>query len=170
MGRIVATLALVALASVTAGAQTPSAFVDVPPWHWAFDAVQEGAAQGIFTGYPTNDRESVANAFVQIYDAFAHAQQPAAREWAEWFLTNTPPGWPLPLAHSRLVSFALENLQVDVGSDQATAIFVAVTAVRANGSVFTMRAPVQARAERDGSGHWRVDYATLATGQPQIFR
>jgi hypothetical protein len=169
MGRIVAALALVAIAGMTAGAETPSAFVDVPPWHWAFEAVQEGAARGIFTGYPTSDRELVANAIAQVYDAFAHPRQPAAREWAERFLINTPPDWPQPLARSGLVSFAVEKLQVDVGGDRATATFVAVIAVRSNGSVSTVRTPVQARAERDGSRHWRVDYATLATGQPQIF-
>ena len=57
MRRIAGVLALVAIAVGSAGAQAaPSAFVDVPPWHWAFDSVQDGAARGIFTGYPVDDR------------------------------------------------------------------------------------------------------------------
>ena len=171
MRRIIGTLALVAIAGGSAGAQVaPSVFVDVPPWHWAFDAVQDGAAKGIFTGYPVDDRELVANALVQVYEAFARPTHPAAREWAEWFLTNTPPAWPQPLQRSRLIAFTLEDLRVEVGSDQASATFVAVTTVRDDGHVSMARAPIQAHAERDSSRHWRVDYATLATGQSSIFR
>src|SRR5574341_439824 len=91
MRQIIVVLALVGLTSAAAFGQTPSAFVDVPPWHWAFDAVQQGAAAGIFTGYPTSDQELVANALLQVYDAFAHAGHPSARGWAEWVLINTPP-------------------------------------------------------------------------------
>ena len=107
------TLAIVALAAWTAWAQGPSAFVDVPPWHWAFEAVQQGATAGIFSGYPTDDSELVANALVQVYEAFAHAGHPGAQGWAEWFLTNTPSQWPQPLQRSRLLTFALEDVRVD---------------------------------------------------------
>src|SRR5207237_7986124 len=84
-------LALWVLAVSAAWAQGPSAFVDVPPWHWAFDAVQQGSTAGIFTGYPTADSELVANALVQVYEAFAHAGHPASRGWAGWLWTNHPP-------------------------------------------------------------------------------
>ena len=171
MRRIAGALALVAIAVGSAGAQAaPSAFVDVPPWHWAFDAVQDGAARGIFTGYPVDDRELVANALVQVYEAFTRPTHPAAREWAEWFLTNTPTGWPQPLERSRLIAFTLDDLRAEVRDDRATATFVAVTTVRDDGHVTTVRVPVQAQAERDASRHWRVDYSTLVTGQPSIFR
>ncbi len=171
MRRIAGVLALVAIAVGSAGAQAaPSVFVDVPPWHWAFDAVQDGAARGIFTGYPVDDRELVANALGQIYEAFARPTHPAAREWAEWFLTNTPPEWPQPLQRSRLIAFTLEDLHAEVRGDRATATFVAVTTVRDDGHISTIRAPIQAQAERDASRHWRVDYTTLVTGQPSIFR
>lgn len=171
MRRIAGALALVAMAVGSAGAAAaPSAFVDVPPWHWAFDAVQDGAARGIFTGYPVDDREMVANALNQVYDAFARPTHPAAREWAEWFLTNTPPAWPQPLQRSQLVAFTLEDLRVQVGGDRASATFVAVTTIRNGGQVSTVRAPIQAQAERDSSRHWRVDYTTLVAGQPSIFR
>src|SRR2546428_5325910 len=96
-------LALVAMAGGTAWAQGPSAFVDVPPWHWAFEAGQQGATAGIFTGCPTDDRELVANALVQVYEAFAHAGHPVAQGWAEWRLINTPSQWPQPVQRSRLL-------------------------------------------------------------------
>lgn len=171
MRRIAGVLALVVIAVGSAGAQAaPSAFVDVPPWHWAFDAVQDGAARGIFTGYPVDDRELVANALVQVYEAFARPTHPSSREWAEWFLTNTPPEWPQPLQRSRLIAFTLEDLHAEVRGDRATATFVAVTTIRDDGHTSTVRVPIQAQAERDVSRHWRVDYSTLVTGQPSIFR
>ncbi len=166
----VAVLALVALASGGAWAQGPSAFVDVPPWHWAFDAVQQGAAVGIFTGYPTSDGELVANALVQVYDAFAHVGHPAAQGWAEWFLTNTSSQWPQPLQRSRLLRFALEDVRVRVSGDRGSATFVAAVTLRTDGGQSSVRSSMQAQAEKDGSGHWRIDYAALAAGQPQIFR
>src|SRR2546425_12809150 len=98
------TLAIVALAAWTAWAQGPSAFVDVPPWHWAFEAVQEGATAGIFTGDPTDDRELGANAGVQGDEAFAHAGHPGGQGGGEWVLTKTPPQWPQPWASSRVVT------------------------------------------------------------------
>lgn len=168
MRQIAGTLALVVIAAGSAGAQTPAAFVDVPPWHWAFDAVQDGAAKGIFTGYPTDDREMVANALVQVYEAFSHPSHPAARAWAEWFLADIPSGWPQALERSQLTSFALEGVAVDVTGDRATATFVAVTTMR-DGGVSTARTRVQARAERDTSRHWRIDYLTLRTAQPTFF-
>lgn len=170
MRQIIVVLALVGLTSAAAFGQTPSAFVDVPPWHWAFDAVQQGAAAGIFTGYPTSDQELVANALLQVYDAFAHAGHPSARGWAEWFLINTPSGWPQPLQRSRLVRYALENVQVRVSGDRATVTFVAAVAVRTDGEVSSARTAAEAQAEKTGSGHWRIDYATLVSGQPQLFR
>jgi len=163
-------LALVVLAGSAAWAQGPSAFVDVPPWHWAFDAVQQGATAGIFTGYPTVDGELVANALVQVYEAFAHAAHPAARGWAEWFLTNTPTQWPQPLQRSRLAGFVLEDLRVQVNADRARATFTAMVSMRTDGGQSTLRSPMQAQAEKDGSGHWRIDYSTLVAGQPQLFR
>ncbi len=170
MRQIIVVLALVGLTSAAAFAQAPSPFVDVPPWHWAFDAVQQGAAEGIFTGYPTNDRDLVANALLQVYAAFAHPGHPAAQEWAEWFLTNTPSGWPQPLQRSRLVRYALENVQVRVSGDRATVTFVAAVTVRTDGGLSPARTPAEAQAEKDGSGRWRIDYATLVSGQPQVFR
>jgi len=163
-------LALVVLAGSAAWAQGPSAFVDVPPWHWAFDAVQQGATAGIFTGYPTVDGELVANALVQVYEAFAHAGHPAARGWAEWFLTNTPTQWPQPLQRSRLAGFTLEDLRVQVNADRARATFTATVAMRTDGGQSTLRSSMEAQAEKNGSGHWRIDYSTLVAGQPQLFR
>ncbi len=163
-------MTLVLVLALSAAVRAQATFVDVPPWHWAFDAVQQGASLGIFEGYPTNDRDQVANAVAQVYEAFAHAGHPAAQGWAERFLINTPAGWPEPLRRSPLVRFTLGEVGVRVAGDQAVATFVAEATVRVNGTTSTIRSPLQLRAQRDEAGHWRIDYASLAAGQPQLFR
>src|SRR2546425_4563550 len=168
MRRCATVLAIVALAGGTAWAQGPSAFVDVPPWHWAFEAVQQGATAGIFTGYPTDDSELVANALVQVYEAFAHAGHPGAQGWAEWFLTNTPSQWPQPLQRSRLLTFALEDVRVRVSGDHARATFVAAVTVGTRRGQSTPRAADHAQAEKDGARHWPIDHKRLAGGPTPI--
>src|SRR2546427_13179995 len=163
-------LAIVALAGGTSWAQGPSAFVDVPPWHWAFEAVQQGATAGIFTGYPTDDSELVANALVQVYEAFAHAGHPGAQGWAEWFLTNTPSQWPQPLQRSRLLTFALEFVRVRVSGDRARATFVAAVIVGTDGGRASLRSPVRVQGEEDRTRHERHDVTVVAAGGPQGFQ
>src|SRR2546428_3397634 len=157
-------LAIVALAGGTAWAQGPSAIVDVPPWHWAFEAVQQGATAGIFTGYPTDDSELVANALVQVYEAFAHDGHPGAQGWAEWFLTNTPAQWPQPLQRSRLLKFALEDVRVRVSGDHARPTFVAAVIVGTDGGQAPLPSPVPAQAREDRAGPWRIDHTGPAAG------
>jgi hypothetical protein len=47
MRAILGGLVLIAYAAGAAMAQTAPAFEDVPPWHWAFQSVQELAEKGI---------------------------------------------------------------------------------------------------------------------------
>lgn len=170
MRTILLVLAVVIAGAGVAAGQTPSPFADVPPWHWAFDAVQQGAAAGIFTGYPTTDPEHVANALAQVYEAFAHADHPAAQAWAEWFLANTPAAWPQPLQDSRLVRFTLSGVRVRVTGSRAAVNALAAATVRTAGGTTAAPAALAVAAERDTAGHWRIDYATLARAHPQVFR
>jgi hypothetical protein len=160
----------VTLSLSPAAAAQEAGFDDVPPWHWAFEAVQRLGAAGIFVGYPTNDRERTLNAVTQVYDAFAHAAHPAARGWAERFLVNLPTNWPQPLERSPLVSFRLENARVDVLGTTIAVSYVAVVSVLSAGAVTSTRAAVRAEIQKDADGRLRVNYASLAVAQPQIFR
>jgi hypothetical protein len=161
---------LVLLACGAAGAQEAPAFIDVPPWHWAYDSVQRSAAAGVFRGYPTTDSERIANTVTQIYEAFAHATHTAAREWAERFAMNLPPDWPAPLQRSRLQNFRLENIAVSVAGNRATAAFVAAITLTSTGGGVSVRSSARAELTRTGEGRWRANYATLAAAQPQLFR
>lgn len=166
----VAVMLFVLGASSAAWGQGRVVFDDVPPWHWAFAGVQEAASAGIFVGYPTSDRELVENAVTQVYDAFVHATNPEARTWAERFLMNTPADWPQPLLRSRMASFSLEDVRIAISGDRGTVSLVAAVALQAAGGIARVRAPMRIEIQRDAGGRWRLDYASLAAGQPQVFR
>ena len=166
--RFLGPMVAVALIVGVASAQVP-AFIDVPPWHWASDAVERGAMGGVFKGYTVDDRERAANAVTQVYEAFAHASHPRARDWAELFLTNLPANWAAPLERSRLVSFSLENVRVEIRGDRAVVAYVATVGQQPPAQPMT-RTPMRVEIRKNGEGAWRVNYADLAAGQPQIFR
>lgn len=167
-GVLVAALVL-ALASA-ASAQTRYWFDDVPPWHWAFDAVQKGAEAGIFIGYPLTDRERAINVVTQVYEAFVNAAQPSAREWAERFLTNLPAGWPEPFQRSRLAGFRLMDVRVETRGERQVVAFTSAIVLRGPGRPLEIRTSLQVEVVKDQEGRWRANYATLAEGQPHVFK
>jgi hypothetical protein len=159
---IAAAAALFFMRHIGAAETTP--FPDVPPWHWAHDAVQKSQDTGILIGYPASDTERVENALVQVYDGFAHAGAAGAQAWVERFTYNRPANWPRSLQQSRIVRFALRDMRVVVNSDTATATFAAVVATPQGKSVTPMRVTL-----RRGGQDWQVDYAGLAAGNA-LFR
>ncbi len=161
---------MVSAPGIPAAAQEGGAFDDVPPWHWAYDAVQRLGAVGIMVGYPRTDRDRALNALTQIYDAFAHAAHPAARAWAERFLANLPANWPQPLARSPLLSFRLETGRVEAGAQGFVVSAIAAVTAPAAGELAGSRTAVRVEVQRDPDGRLRVNYATLAASQPQLFR
>ena len=168
MQRFLWAAVVVAVLAGAAGAQVP-AFIDVPPWHWAADAIDGGAVGGIFLGYPADDRERAANAVTQVYEAFAHASHPRAREWAERFLVGLPANWAQPLERSRLTSFSLENVRVEIRGDRGSVAFFATTLPGPAGLSGT-RVSMRVEVRKDSEGAWRVNYPDLASGQAQVFR
>jgi hypothetical protein len=166
-------LALIVLVAGIATAQAPTpAFDDVPPWHWAFQAIQELAQKGMLLGYPKADRELALNGVAQVFDSFAHARHPEARAWAERFLFNLPPNWPQPLDRSSLLSFHFAETQVRLAGLQGTVTISLGARVRIAGPPFAriVQTRFSLRVAKDGTGRWRVDYASLAAAQPEIFR
>jgi hypothetical protein len=164
MRRALGTVALVTAVALLAAGPAPAApFPDVPPWHWAYQAVTKIQAAGLVVGYPTPPAQLVENSVTQVFDGFVHAQAPGAREWVERFTYDRPADWPGPFLHATLSSFLLDNLSVQVSGDAATAAFDATVAVREGGGVRTLRGPMRVRL-RLIDGDWKADYATLAAG------
>ena len=170
--------ALVALAVLMSGAWAagaavaqppPAPFPDVPPWHWANQAVLADQRAGLVIGYPADPRTLVENSVRQVYDSFAHAHATGARAWAERFTYDRPGAWPQPLERSRLLAFSLDNVRASVSGDTATATFTArVATARPTGGEDHAETPMRV-ALRLTDGDWKIDYATLAKTAP-VFR
>lgn len=157
----------VLLAATTAAGQALSPFEDVPPWHWAYQAVRTLAEKGIVQGFPKNQSELAGNAVTQVYEAFAHASHASARGWAELFLTNLPSDWPRSLERSRVTGYGITDRVVRLQGTRGTVTYLAVVNLR-DARAFSGRVTVT--VVRDDTGRWRVDYPTLAAAQPAVFR
>jgi hypothetical protein len=153
-------------------AQSPLAqFPDVPPWHWAYQAVLKDEQAGLFIGDPASPGELVANSIAQVYAGFAHVHGTDAQAWVERFTYDRPGTWPGPFERSRLVAFALRAVRPVVTGDMATATFTARVTIHTGmvaGGEQTTTGPMQVGVRRI-NGDWRIDYATLARGSG-IFR
>lgn len=158
---------VVLLATTAAGGQALSPFEDVPPWHWAYQAVRSLAEKGIVQGFPKNQSELAGNAVTQVYEAFSHASHASARGWAELFLTNLPPDWPRPLERSRVTGYGITDREVRLQGARGTVTYLAVVNLK---DARALSGRVTVTVVRDDAGRWRVDYSTLAAAQPSIFR
>lgn len=150
----------VVVSTGVAGAVDGRGFPDVPPWHWAFDAVMKDQGAGVVVGYPAAPAELAQNAITQVYDGFAHAGATGAQAWVERFSYNRPASWPAPLARSEFARVTLSGMRVAVHDDTATAGFTAAVTTRQGRTVTTA---MRVELRRNG-GDWQVDYAGLASG------
>jgi len=162
---LVAALVGVVVSTGVAGAVDSGGFPDVPPWHWASDAVTKDQRAGLVVGYPAAPAGLAQNAITQVYEGFAHAGAKGAQEWVERFTYNRPASWPVPLARSEFAQVTLSGMRVAVHDDTATAVFTAAVTTR-RGRTITMPMRVELR---NNGGDWQVDYAGLAS-RSSLFR
>jgi hypothetical protein len=157
--------ALCLITATPARAQAPSEpFEDVPPWHWAYEAVEVVRTRGLMIGYPPDDRYAAQNAVVQVLEAFAHPDHPQAAAWAERYLLNLPPDWPEPLRRSAVRAYSVEGITVRLLADRGT-VELATTLRLADGRTASISASV--RVQRDATGRWRADWTDLGRALPQ---
>ena len=142
-------IALLLAAGGLAFAQSPTPFVDVPPCHWAADAVGRIAGEPQVTGAQTSTY-LVENAVQQVFEGLKCGNL----DWSAYFLTNVPAG---TAPQGTLQSFDLSNVGSSINGNNASMSFT-VTAV-VDGQTFT----------REGEanlvfmdGRWVVDYSSLA--------
>ncbi len=147
------------------GAAAAAPFPDVPPWHWAYDAITRDAAAGLIVGYPAAPADLIENSLTQVYDGFVHVGAKGAQGWVERFTYNRPAVWPAPFVHSQIAAFLLTGMRIAVTGEAATAQFSAAVTTR-DGKTSTNQMRVQLRLSE---GDWQVDYATLSAQSP-LFR
>ncbi len=157
--------AAVALIGGTAGAAAPISFPDVPPWHWAYEAVLRDQEAGILTGYPATPADLIENSITQVYSGFVHASDTGAQAWIERFAYSRPADWPASLQHTQIAGFSLSGMRISVSGDTAESTFTATVRTR---EAKTVTAPMRVGLRFNGQD-WQVDYATLSVGSP-LFR
>lgn len=158
-------LAAAAGAVLATGAAGAASFPDVPPWHWAYDAITRDAAAGLIVGYPVAPAELIENSLTQVYDGFVHSGARGAQGWVERFTYNRPADWPAPFARAQVAAFLLSGMRIAISGDVATAQFSAAVTSR-DGKTSTSQMRVQLR---HNTPDWQVDYATLSAAGP-VFR
>jgi hypothetical protein len=165
MGNMILAGVAVAVLSGGTAAAAVVPFPDVPPWHWAYDAVTKLQEDGIVQGFPTSPAELAANSLVQVYDGFVHGTATGAQTWVERFTFNRPANWPAPLERSQMASFSLSGTRVTVRDTTAAATFTATVRTRDGRTVTN---PMRVELRWNGQD-WQADYATLAANSP-LFR
>ncbi len=168
MRRAMLVVAVVLLAGSRVLAQAaPEPFEDVPPWHWAYDAVETARTHGLLVGYPPDPRFSAQNALIQSLEALAHPDHPAAQAWAERFLTDLPADWPHALRRSTLRAFRVLRIAVALQENRGTAEFdISFRLADGRTGIASGRVTVQ----RDATDRWRIRWSELARALPQVLR
>lgn len=150
---------LAAAVAPVASAQTHDAFPDVPPCHWAAEAVHRiGAPVDANTSRARASQELTANAARQVFEGLRCGEP----EWSERFLLGPPADWPPDIA---VHAFALEVVELRRSGDEAEAD-VALSVTLADGTTLERSGTVGLAF---GEGEWRASYESLAALDLPIF-
>jgi hypothetical protein len=156
-------LALLLASASVAQHTTEPHFADVPPCHWAAEAVNRLAGMGIFVGFPPEPAYLSVNALRQVFEGLRCAD-PA---WSLRFLEGAPMGFGEPPA-PRLAGFELASELLMLTPEQARIAFT-VTLVLDEPDLRRIETRHgEALARSDGVG-WRISYASLAGLEPTLF-
>jgi hypothetical protein len=150
MRRLLLGLAAIAcLASAQARPEAP--FLDVPPCHWAAEAVAELADLHIVIGFPPDDAYSAENAFRQVFEGL-RCEDPA---WSLAFLAAAPAAF--GTGPATLVGFSLRS---EVIAREATRVRLAyeLTAVLEEQGVRSTHEREGVAEVHRGDEGWRVPY------------
>lgn len=153
------------LAGMLAQPALGASFPDVPPWHWAYQAVQSLQRDGLVNGYRTSSRDLAENSIDQVFGGFAHASAAGAQQWVERFAYRLPSNWPAPLQRGALTSYSLSDMDLAISGTHGVATFTANLRDRSGRS---QSRRVRAHLSFNGQD-WQADYADLAAQIP-LFR
>lgn len=153
-----------ALLSVPVAARPTAPFVDVPPCHWAADAVAELADLGIFIGFPRDDAYLAANALRQVFEGL-RCDDP---EWSRAFIVTAPDAFSearLP----QLAGFTLETTVLEQVADRAEIAYSLTAVIDHQGERRTELRDGTIEVWRGDDTGWRVAYAELAALDLPLF-
>ena len=130
-------------------AQSPTPFVDVPPCHWAADAVGRIAGEPQVTEAQTSTY-LVENAVQQVFEGLKCGNL----TWSAYFLNGVPAG---TAPQGTLESFSLSNVGSSLSGTNASVSFTVMAVV--DGQTYTREGEANLLFT---DGRWAVDYSSLA--------
>ncbi len=142
-------ITLLLTATGLAFAQNPTPFVDVPPCHWAADAVGRIAGEPQVTEAQTSTY-LVENAVQQVFEGLRCGNL----TWSAYFLNDVPAG---TAPQGTLESFSLSNVGSSISGDNASVSFTVMAVV--DGQTYTREGEANLLFT---DGRWAVDYSSLA--------
>lgn len=137
-------------------AQERSPFVDIPPCHWAADAVGRIAGEPEVTQARTSNLLA-ENSVQQVFEGLKCNNL----EWSAYFLRGVPTG---TVPQGNLTSFGLSNVVSSLSGDTGTVTFDLTAQI--SGQTYTRSAGVDLTFEE---GRWLVDYGDLAALDLPVF-
>lgn len=139
-----------------------AAFADVPPCHWAAQAVNRLAEKNIIVGFPPEDSYLANNALRQVF-AGLWCDEPS---WSLRFLQGASANF--GETETRVVNYDLEVITQELDVQRGNITFRVVVVLEQDGVQQTESREGTAVVVRDGEG-WRVDYASLLALDLPIF-
>jgi hypothetical protein len=131
-------------------------FDDVPPCHWAAEAVSEVAGLGIFVGFPRDDATLSVNALRQVFEGLRCADA----DWSLRFLWGAPTEFGLQ-EHAALRGFDLSATLQDLQADRAVVAFT-LSLVLDDGVAERIETLAGTATLQRDDDSWRVRYDDLA--------
>ncbi len=147
---------LVGMQLAYGGARAPAPFADVPPCHWAAEAVAELAEVGIFIGFPVDHDYLAANALRQVFEGLRCDDL----DWSRAFIEAAPEAF-AEVAGVQLVGFALDTVVVERVGPRAEIGYSLTTVVEHQATRITEVREGTIEAQLGAAG-WQVAYADLA--------
>ena len=162
MNRILIVVVIAALAAVANGREAAS-FADVPPCHWAAEAVTELADTGVFIGFPPDDAYLSVNALRQVFEG-VRCDDPS---WTLRFVVDAPADLG-QAAVPRLLGFELDATVLQRTPAQIELGYALTVHLEHHGTRTTATREGTMPVHRSDLG-WRLDYADLAALDLPLF-
>lgn len=149
-----------ALALSLGSAQTQTGFVDVPPCHWAAEAINQ--VSGPDRAQPQSTAPLAVNALEQIFAGL----QCDNVNWAVRFVSGAPESF---AQDGTLKGYTLNTLETRVQGAQATVRYRLTVTFERSGATSTVTRSGTAQLQADPDTGWRVAYASLKAMNLPIF-
>ncbi len=161
MKRHLASLVLVSAAfGLSFSARSQGGFVDVPPCHWASEAINQ--VSGLDRPQVESSARLASNALEQVFAGLSCDDL----NWSARFVAGAPSSF---AQGGKLKGYTLDATATRVQGGQASVRYRLVATIEGSGTTITATRSGTAQLQADPSTGWRVTYASLKAMNLPIF-